>query len=139
VKDGFAVEEALQAMGIYPEMADSGHVVFILTDADEEEDIARLRRGLDALGILAKKRPGSALPPPPPLPEQVRSPRRAFFGAQEERSFWEAEGAVAAEQLAPYPPDVPVVAPGERIQKKALSYLAQMGYNKQMIVCSREE
>jgi lysine decarboxylase len=113
--------------------------VFILTDADEEEDIVRLRRGLDALGLLGKKRPESALPPPPPLPELVLSPRRAFFGAQEERPFWEAAGGIAAEQLAPYPPGVPVIAPGERIQKKALSYLAQMGYNKQMIVCSREE
>ena len=38
-------------------------------------------------------------------------------------------GRVAAGQLAPYPPGIPVVAPGERIGKKELSYFAQIGYN----------
>ena len=42
-------------------------------------------------------------------------------------------GRVAACQLAPYPPGVPVVAPGERIGKKELSYLQEIGYNSQEV------
>ena len=41
-----------------------------------------------------------------------------------------ALGRVAAEQLAPYPPGVPVVAPGEIIDEKVLAYLTQVGYYK---------
>ncbi|MCD7945747.1 MAG: hypothetical protein LUF81_03980 [Clostridiales bacterium] len=36
---------------------------------------------------------------------------------------------MAAGQIAPYPPGVPVVAPGERITKNHLVYLSQIGYN----------
>ena len=39
------------------------------------------------------------------------------------------EGEIAAGQIAPYPPGVPVVAPGERIGKKELAYLQKIGYN----------
>ena len=45
----------------------------------------------------------------------------------------ECEGKVAACQLAPYPPGVPVVAPGERISKKELSYFKEIGYNKKIV------
>ena len=139
VEDGFGVEAALQARGIYPEMADRGHVVFILTDCDGEAEVLRLRRGLDELGLRGAARPMGAMPPPPPVGEQVLSPRQAVFGPKRRLPFDEAAGAVAAEQLAPYPPGVSVIAPGERIQKKALSYLAQIGYNREAIVCAGEE
>ncbi|OUQ76901.1 hypothetical protein B5E43_10930 [Flavonifractor sp. An100] len=45
----------------------------------------------------------------------------------------ECEGQVAAGQLAPYPPGVPVVAPGEVISKKELSYFQQIGYNNKNV------
>jgi lysine decarboxylase len=38
-------------------------------------------------------------------------------------------GEVSASQIAPYPPGIPVVAPGERIEKKHLAYLEKIGYN----------
>ena len=43
------------------------------------------------------------------------SPRDAFLGAQEVVPFDEAEGRIAAESLAAYPPGVPNVLPGERL------------------------
>ena len=46
-------------------------------------------------------------------------------------------GRVAAGQLAPYPPGVPVVAPGERIGKKELSYFARIGYNNPSVAVVR--
>ena len=42
----------------------------------------------------------------------------------------QAVGRIAAEQIAPYPPGVPIAAPGERIDEKILAYLEQLGYNK---------
>lgn len=136
VEDGFQTEAALQGMGIYPEMADKGHVVFILTDCDGEEAFARLRRGLDALGLRNASRTDSGFPPPPSLPEQVLPPREAFFGEKERLPLEAAAGRIAAEQLAPYPPGVPVIAPGQRIGKKVLFYLKEIGYNKNTIDCS---
>ena len=132
VPDGYQVEAALQAQNIWPEMADRGHVVFILTDGDDRESITRLCHALDALGLRGKPREGR-FPPPPPLPRQVMTPRAAAFGPQVEVPLAEAQGAVVAQQLAPYPPGVPICAPGEVLDKKNLSYLQEVGYNKTSI------
>ena len=67
--------------------------------------------------------------PAPPLPERVLSLRQALFAPQEERILEDCEGEISAGHIAPYPPGVPVVAPGERIGKKELSYLQEIRYN----------
>lgn len=124
--DGVRAAQALEEMGIWPEMSDSGHVVFILTGCDSEEDLDRLESGLTALLPLL----GPPAPvPPPPMPRQVMTPRQALFSTSHRRPLDDCLGQVAACQLAPYPPGVPVVAPGEEIGKKELSYLHQIGYN----------
>lgn len=50
-------------------------------------------------------------------------PRDAFFGCTEMVPVEEAAGRVAAEQLTPYPPGIPVVVPGERLDQGVLDYL----------------
>ncbi len=136
VEDGFAVEQALQERNIYPEMADKGHVVFILTDCDDTENIQRLRDGLDSLNLFKKDRVKSSFPAPPELPKMILTPRQAFFGTRRSVPFDRSAGLVCAEQLAPYPPGVPVAAPGEEISKKILSYLLEIGYNRASVFCA---
>ena len=50
-------------------------------------------------------------------------------------TFAAAEGRISAGQIAPYPPGVPVVAPGEEIGKKHLAYLSEIGYNMEKEGC----
>ena len=126
--DGDRLAASLREQGVYPEMSDVGHVVLILTGADTDRDEARLCQALEQCW-----QPGtpSRCPPPPPPPPQVLTPRQALF-APRRRVAWEAcAGQVAAVQLAPYPPGIPVVAPGEKLEKKHLVYLEEMGYNVQ--------
>ena len=126
VKDGPAFARALESRGVFPEMEDGGHVVFICTPQDLGENFARLEGALreleDGLG------PCPAIPAPP-LPERVLSLREALFAPSRVRPLEECAGETAAAPVAPYPPGVPVVAPGERIGKKELAYLRQIGYN----------
>ena len=73
---------------------------------------------------------GDCVPlPAPTLPQRVLSPRQALFAPSRVMPLKDCLGEVSACQIAPYPPGVPVVAPGERIGKKELSYLQQIGYN----------
>lgn len=139
VADGEGLNCRLMELGVYAEMADKRHVVFILTDADGQVEVARLRRALDALGLRGASRPQGAFCPPPPLPEQACSLRKALFAPKETVPWARAAGRVAAEALEPYPPGVPVAAPGERLSKKVLAYLEQMGYNKSCISVLREK
>lgn len=130
-KDGPALSAALEELGIFPEMEDGGHVVFILTCFDREEDLDRLEQGLESCSHLLGER-GIPLPPPP-MPEGVISQRQALFAPTTALPLAACEGKVCACQLAPYPPGVPVVAPGERITKKELSYFQEIGYNNDLV------
>ncbi len=123
--DGYAAQAALQARNVWPEMADGGHVVFIPTCADGKAEFARLEAALGqaALG------PCPGYPAPPQPPERVLTPRQALFAPRRSLPLEQAEGQVAVAQVAPYPPGIPVVAPGERLDKKTIAYLTQIGYN----------
>ena len=125
--DGFALADALRARGVYPEMADRGHVVCILTCADEEAEFARLERALSETRLTG---PCAPTPPPPDTPKAALTPRQALFAPRETVPLADSAGRIAACQIAPYPPGVPVIAPGERIEKKHLAYLREIGYNK---------
>jgi arginine decarboxylase len=67
------------------------------------------------------------LPPfaePPQWGPTELSPREAFLAGQEVVAFADAEGRIAAESLAAYPPGVPNVLPGERLTAPTLGYIA---------------
>ncbi len=125
---GFAAQDELEALGVACEMADRDHVVFILTGADTPGDWARLEAALQQTGRFAPggKRVAMDLPPEPQV---VLSPAKALVGRRRRQVLAESEGFAAAQQIAPYPPGVPVIAPGEAITKKGLAYLAKVGYN----------
>ena len=129
VKDGHEVERRLHEQGIWPEMADSGHVVFIVTGSDSMEDLDRLEQALEGLGLQEDDRTY----PIPPVPEIILRPRQALFASVQNLPLEECEGWISAEQIAPYPPGVPVVAPGEVITKKHLAYLQEIGYNNRNV------
>ena len=133
--DGFALADALRERGVYPEMADRGHVVCILTCADGQAELGRLERALAGTGLTG---PASPFPPPPGIPDPALTPRQALFAPRETVPLADSAGRVSACQIAPYPPGVPVIAPGERIEKKYLAYLNEIGYNKKNCDVIRE-
>lgn len=127
-EDGFGAQKALQRQEVWPEMADSNHVVFILTAADGQEELNRLEAALKKLNSWWGFTGAGALTLPP-KPEVEYTLREALFAPKERLPLELAKGRVCACQVAPYPPGVPVIAPGEIITKKALAYLAKVGYN----------
>ena len=50
------------------------------------------------------------------------------FAPQRRLSLEQARGRIAAASIAPYPPGVPVAAPGERITGEILDYFKTIGY-----------
>jgi arginine/lysine/ornithine decarboxylase len=107
--------------------ADSRRMSARLSYADDDETERRLIESLHALIAAAdsiEKPPPVHLPQPGGLElENVMLPRDAFFGRVEQVPVEEAAGRIAAEMVSPYPPGVPVLAPGERISQDALDYL----------------
>jgi arginine/lysine/ornithine decarboxylase len=94
------------------------------------DDDASAQRLVDALKALTEAAPSLPAPAPVALPspkelelETVVLPRDAFFGPIEDVPAREAVGRVAAEQITPYPPGIPVIVPGERINAAVVDYL----------------
>lgn len=125
--DGIAVDRALSAAGFALEMADHDTLVPMVTLADDDADVADLTEAL-ASTIEAHRgdpRPPAVAPAWTVRADQVLSPRQAFFAEREPVRWESAAGRVCAEVVAPYPPGVPVLAPGERITQAALDALRQ--------------
>ena len=61
---------------------------------------------------------------PPQWGSPVMSLREAFLADHDVVPFDDAEGRIAAESLAAYPPGVPNVLPGERLTRRTLDYIA---------------
>ncbi|WP_240917531.1 hypothetical protein [Phycicoccus sp. HDW14] len=56
-------------------------------------------------------------------PVAALSPRDAFFADRERVAAADAVGRVSAELVAPYPPGIPVLAPGEVVTRVAFDAL----------------
>ncbi|MGC4111815.1 MAG: aminotransferase class V-fold PLP-dependent enzyme [Nocardioides sp.] len=123
--DGLAVDRDLAAAGFALEMADRDLLVPMVTLADDDGAVEALAAAI-AVAVERRRgepRPVSAHAAWTVAAEQVLTPRDAFFAAREAVSWDEAAGRVCAEVVAPYPPGVPVLAPGERITETALDAL----------------
>ena len=92
---------------------------------DTPETVGRLRDSLLA---------GLALQSPRPRPviaaaqwvlsaPRAMNPRDAFFADHETRSAEQAVGQVSGELIAPYPPGIPVVVPGEVLTEQTVAAL----------------
>jgi lysine decarboxylase len=108
-------------------MSDHRRVLATMSMADDEDTAGRL---IDAFG--AWRSAASDFDPPPQIQlpdpgqlllETVMLPRDAFFGDTEMVSAADAVGRVSAEQITPYPPGIPAVVPGERLDTAVIEYL----------------
>ncbi len=128
---GNAVEADLIEAGMPVEMADQDTIVPIITIADDEDSVTRFTQTL----VAAIERHRAAPRPPAPspawtvTPQVALPPREAFFAPNETGVADAAIGRTSAELVAPYPPGIPVLAPGEVITAGALAALraAQAG------------
>ena len=120
---------------IQVELADLFNVVALITigtrrDSAERliyafEELARDDRPIDMFapsGILEQrlKRGTFHMPGIPPM---RMLPRDAFLAQTELVEFRTSQGRICAETLTPYPPGIPVIAPGEEITQEIIDYV----------------
>jgi len=107
------------------EMADRDTIIPIITLADDEASVARFTGTLVAAIERHRGTPREPVPSPAwtVTPRMALAPREAFFARGETVGADDAVGRISAELVAPYPPGVPVLAPGEIITAEALAAL----------------
>jgi lysine decarboxylase len=125
---GILVENDLIKAGMPVEMADRDTIIPIPTIADDEHTLGVFT---EALIAAVERHRGPPRHPEPAAawtvqPQTVLAPRDAFFAANETVPAADAIGRVSAELIAPYPPGVPVLAPGELITAEAVEALREV-------------
>jgi lysine decarboxylase len=125
--NGNDIERGLIAAGMPIEYADRDTLAPMITIADTEHTVDRLVSTMIDLIDAHRSEPRSAQAAVSwsVRPEQVTSPREAFFAPHTTASTTDAIGRVSAELIAPYPPGVPVLAPGERITAEIVDALRE--------------
>lgn len=108
-------------------MSDHRRILATLSFADDDRTTDRLVDALTDWRAAAEAMP-AAEPVNLPSPEEIQLdtemlPRDAFFGKTETVPVEDASGRISAEQITPYPPGIPAVVPGERLNDAVLSYL----------------
>ena len=125
--DGIAVERDLLDAGLPVEAAERDVIVAVASLADTEETLGALADAVvDSVG-RHRGPPRPVVGPPVYRVEPVTAlpPRTAFFADHEAVPIAAARGRVSAELVAPYPPGVPVLAPGEQVTDGVLDALAE--------------
>ena len=126
--------EYFRQRGIEPEMYDKENIVFICTPFNTPRDFARLKKAI------------LSLPVKPPLvhtdedgdftlPKRAMTLREAVLCGREKIPTEKAEGRIAAEAVCPCPPGIPVVMPGELIDRDCIRRLILGNIHELMVTC----
>lgn len=110
--------------GIQIEFGDVGNVLAIISVGDRLLDIERLIAALSEIKRLYQKDPAGMFDHEYIEPNVVVSPTEAFYGKKHQVPIEESENLVSGEFVMCYPPGIPILAPGERISRDSLDYIA---------------
>ena len=137
-RTGYALQELLEAEGIYPELADPNQVLMILPLVKKgllfpyKEAIGRINKALvnepvmevipmDGISSSRRTTPFSTLAL---TLEEMNVKAEALV------SLDDAEGEISAGMVIPYPPGIPLLVPGERITADVIRRLNEYIRNK---------
>ena len=127
---GIEAGNILRENGLAVELVDRNNVLFLLTYADDNQEINSIIYKISEIFQKIKAQNKPKLPPAAncelPVAQQVLPPRQAFYVEAEEVAFCEAVGRISSEQISFYPPGIPVIIPGELVTKEILNYCQRM-------------
>jgi arginine/lysine/ornithine decarboxylase len=129
--------------GVHVELADQRRVMALITYADTDEIADRLVEAMTALAEAHADRdpigPMRLASLPDLRMETVMLPREAYLGHTEMVPWRQAAGRISAEMICPYPPGIPIVAPGELLRPEVVDYLQEQAAAGVMVEGAADE
>lgn len=110
--------------GIQIEFGDIGNILAIISYGDRMVDIERLISALSEIKRLYQSDKAGMFDHEYINPQIVMGPQKAFYSEKKSLLMEESEGCICGEFVMCYPPGIPILAPGERITKDILAYIA---------------
>lgn len=122
---GYEVERQLREdFNIYAEYADLYNIYFLVTFSNTKGDVDKLVKALSTLKPKGKVRDFVAWPDK--LPKQVLEPRCAFYSPGKYLPLEESVGRIMKDALVPYPPGIPLLMPGEVVEREHVKILSRL-------------
>lgn len=106
------------------EFGDIGNILAIITGGDRALDIERLVSALSEIKRLYGRSPAGLFDHEYINPTVDMPPQKAFYAKRRQLPINETAGRVCGEFVMCYPPGIPILAPGERITRDILDYIA---------------
>ena len=106
------------------EFGDIGNILAYLSIGDRMQELERLVSALAEIRRRYIKDSNGLLSQEYIDPEVVCSPQEAFYAKKKSIPIDQSAGLVCSEFVMCYPPGIPILAPGERITKEILDYIA---------------
>lgn len=106
------------------EFGDIGNILAIITGGDRALDIERLVSALSEIKRLYRRSPAGLFDHEYINPTVDMPPQKAFYAKRVQMPIERTAGRVCGEFVMCYPPGIPILAPGERITKDILDYIA---------------
>jgi len=125
---GVKGEELLRSKyNIQMEMSDAHNVVAITSVADDEESYMNLLMAVLDMEQYCNNEESTLYRAefPHSLPVSQMTPHEAVYSQVEYIDIEKSPGRISAEMAVPYPPGIPVLMPGEYIEKDVIDYLRQ--------------
>lgn len=130
VINGFQLQDMMEQEGIFPELAETTHVLLAASTGTSPGDVEKVSQFLDRVevdGVPQESSPvdigmlASSF-----LREQVLPMHEAVDAASQPVSLQQAVGRISANMVIPYPPGIPLLLPGERIDAEAIALLHEL-------------
>jgi len=105
------------------EMASLNYIVLMTSVGDTDEGFAALGAALAEIddGLMTRREQIQKKPPVPQGAQQIVYPKQT-----EKTPLEKCVGKTAAEYVYAYPPDIPIIVPGETVTKEARDYLTSL-------------
>ena len=121
-------------MGLEIEKFTHSTILVLLTLGGMRSKIVRLYNALkrldDGAVNLSKRKNKGQLPADIPPIHLDDLPSKAFFSQREAIAWQSSVGRIAAGLITPYPPGIPLIVPGQRIEQAHIDYLQALSSQK---------
>ncbi|MCR5719975.1 MAG: aminotransferase class I/II-fold pyridoxal phosphate-dependent enzyme [Lachnospiraceae bacterium] len=105
------------------EFGDIGNILAYISIGDRIQDIERLVGALEDIKRNYQKEDADQFCGDFIKPEVVLSPQEAFYSVKESLDLDDTEGKICGELVMCYPPGIPILTPGERIDRDIINYI----------------
>lgn len=110
--------------GIQIEFGDIGNFLAIISAGDRTLELERLISALSEIKRRYAKDKTGMFDHEYINPEVILTPQHAFYSNNRSVDIEDSQGEISGEFVMAYPPGIPILAPGERITKEIISYIA---------------